>query len=395
MKPLINTEFFDYFKTNYIREIDDNTAIWSKLLDYFIFASVRNKDNYSCKISLEDICKYEGASYSTLNKALRGEKANRTYIIYDTKYTLCSSIAYSNGKIDVKFTKEITPYIDDLKNFISYKIEHLFLFKHKFTNKLYKLFYFSGKNIPNIYSLDKLRNFLLPDETIYPDWREFNRKVLRTAKDELDKLSSDILTFEYKPILSGKGGKVDGIEFFVSYNGEKNNFPREIKSTTFNTECFVGYNFSKKQIKELSRFVENEKDIDYIREIEKMNIDVMNDYLWVKYLLIYKWIFPKENDSIQYLFLKLNNEKDFDITDYQIYECKVKNEFDLYILQEFTGLLIKRYLRFNVKWSTIELFCLVCHNDLFNIVEKIQLLGKCDVSYVSDYIISLPLLYSK
>lgn len=50
-------------------------------------------------------------------------------------------------------------------------------------------------------------------ETMFDDWTEFRRKVLDTAKEEINKVSD--LTVEYKPRKHGHGGKVVGVDFRV------------------------------------------------------------------------------------------------------------------------------------------------------------------------------------
>lgn len=65
-------------------------------------------------------------------------------------------------------------------------------------------------------SVKELRELLGITPTEYPRWSDFKRRVLDSCQQALEE-STDI-KFTYKLIRSGRGGKITGLEFFISKN---------------------------------------------------------------------------------------------------------------------------------------------------------------------------------
>lgn len=217
----------------------------------------------SVEISAEEIRKLAGTTggsfYSQLKLAAKS-MANRTIFVEDAEkkqfkvINLIHVAEYKNGVFAIRFTPEANEYLDDLRdNFTTMKLTTLFVFSSNYAYRLYEILkmheYKIGKDNAPItisYSLAELKlemNCVNTEEKAIqrelqkdaPDYErivndiakekhlenysDFRKNALDVAKKQINELSD--LYIDYKPIRSGRGGKVVAIDIFLRRN-EKN-----------------------------------------------------------------------------------------------------------------------------------------------------------------------------
>lgn len=163
-----------------------------------------------------------------------------------------TNAVYENGRIDIWFNKEFKGYMFNLKNnFTLFELQIMMKFTKDYTFRLYELLrkevykIKDGNCIMVSYSLSELKcligivdinkadvriaiergkswDYIVEDmktERTFVKWGELERKVVKVAQKEIKELSD--ISFEYKPIKRGRGGKVVGIDFYVYKNANK------------------------------------------------------------------------------------------------------------------------------------------------------------------------------
>lgn len=165
---------------------------------------------------------------------------------------------YDNGTFTITFSLDMVPHLFDLqKNYTILTIKSLMQFKSNNTYRIYELIrehvYKITKDEPIVcvsYSLSELRakigliDFSMDDKKLltkasisskdddiekvakkvkYRTWSEFKRNVLDVARKELMEKSE--ITFDYAQKIRGRGGKVEGVKFYI----HKNTSPEYLK----------------------------------------------------------------------------------------------------------------------------------------------------------------------
>ena len=144
--------------------------------------------------------------------------------------------------VHIKFTEEIMPYLINLKaNFTQYAILDIMDFKSKYSVPIYKLLnmsynqyeYYADKQLRTekkleeyqqpVISLDDLRRITDTKEG-YSDFRNFEKRVLRTAVDEINEHTH--FNVAYEKIKDGRA--IGFIKFFITKKRvAKNDFYKE------------------------------------------------------------------------------------------------------------------------------------------------------------------------
>lgn len=120
-----------------------------------------------------------------------------------------------SGVIRVRLDQDMKPFLLQLKsNFTKYELIYTLYFKSKYSIRLYELaksiHYKELEEYRRVFSVDELR-LLLGGET-YTEYRDFKRRVLDVAVNEINEYSDKILAYE--PIKKGKS--VVAIEFIIN-----------------------------------------------------------------------------------------------------------------------------------------------------------------------------------
>jgi plasmid replication initiation protein len=212
----------------------DMTALEKDIL--LILISQINKDDKPGKsyfIEASEIVERKGEriAFEDFRKAGR-LLLTRIFEIWIDENTLLqsafiSSAIYHKGKglIEIEVNKNVLPFYHDLKNnFTTIQLNMALSLNSKYSKRLYE--YVSMlKNFPNPYATIDVMELkrrlsvaifngdkLVKDS--YPNYADFNKRVLKAAKTEID--ATDV-NFTYEPIYDKIGGKkVSAIKFVVT-----------------------------------------------------------------------------------------------------------------------------------------------------------------------------------
>lgn len=107
---------------------------------------------------------------------------------------------FSSEELELVFSEEILPYLFQLKKFIKYNLEHVKLFKNKYSMRVYewllKELTQRKTNKANIeISIDDFK-FMLMLEKNYPEFKKFKQNVLNVISKDLNTYSNMKLAIE-------------------------------------------------------------------------------------------------------------------------------------------------------------------------------------------------------
>lgn len=114
-----------------------------------------------------------------------------------------------SGTVYVRFHERIWPYLFDLQErYTQYHLSEVLVFKNKYAIRLFEILrsYFTqaeldaGTEKDIVIELQKLREQLCI--TAYPEWKEFNRNVLKKGVDEIN-LYAEQMKVSYGTVRSG------------------------------------------------------------------------------------------------------------------------------------------------------------------------------------------------
>lgn len=119
-----------------------------------------------------------------------------------------------NGIAHVKLDEDLAPYLFDLgQRFTQYQLYNILAMKSAFSVRLYELLKSYEYKKVQIFDLDELKRLLMVDEVkSYNNFKDFRRKVLEKAQEEINELTD--LNIEYEPIT--KGRKVVKVTFYIN-----------------------------------------------------------------------------------------------------------------------------------------------------------------------------------
>lgn len=166
---------------------------------------------------------------------------------------LASSEYIGDGIIELEFSQKLIPYLLQLKKrFTRYQLKNILYLKNKYSIRLYELLKeFEGLG-KREFDLEELRNILVLDDK-YPDFKDFNKWVLKPTMDEINERTDLIVDFEKVK----KGRKVVGIRYTIESKDAADKNYIEYLEKTYNIpqlKAMMGLekeNFGTKQVMEL------------------------------------------------------------------------------------------------------------------------------------------------
>lgn len=213
------------------------------------------------------------------SKRIVVEGSNEKKKRYFTTIRLINKPRYEEGEyhLVVDLDKDLIPYIIDLKrNFTRYEIENILRLKSTYSVRLYELlkqYQSIGNRKINI---DDLRDYLGIEKDEYDRFYDFERRVLKVAKKEIDKYTD--LEVDYEKIKTGR--KITGIKFTID---SKPDVQKELIESIYTkeqikdikTKCGLkSERFNSKQIIELYEIA--------VAKTESADIDV-HEYIKLNY----------------------------------------------------------------------------------------------------------------
>jgi plasmid replication initiation protein len=107
--------------------------------------------------------------------------------------TLCSSAKYDNGVLNIRFSQEVTPYLQNLtERYVIINLEEIADFKSVYTIRLYELIA-SFKRLGEFkLTIEKLRYILGIDKDKLIEYRDFKKYALSHAVNEINKIHNKL-----------------------------------------------------------------------------------------------------------------------------------------------------------------------------------------------------------
>lgn len=176
-------------------------------------------------------------------------------------------------------------------------------------------------------------------KSLYKEWGDLKKRVIDVAKKSIDENILCPIRFDYKPIRTGLGGRVTGIEFEIRRN-ENYKYHQTAEHTVVENDDNMKN--IMEQILEVRNFMKNEKltdaDIEMFLECANYDIELIKanyelslkqDFIsnfvgWMKRAIQNNWA---ENENIQVLKDRSPEETDI-IKD--MYEDYINEKIDIY-----------------------------------------------------------------
>lgn len=127
-----------------------------------------------------------------------------------------------NSTVYIRFNPNMQMYLFDLKEkYTQYRLQNVLVLRGKYSIRLYELLrsyttqHNLDKNIEAEINLkvEDIRNLL--DINGYNEWREFNRRVIAPAVDEINRCSEE-LHIDYYPMKGEHSRKIEKINFVIT-----------------------------------------------------------------------------------------------------------------------------------------------------------------------------------
>lgn len=250
------------------------------------------------EISIEEFCDVCGLKmddtgyyYTSIKKDLR-ELTNRIWIHLPDRSEKTFSwfsdahIMALNGTVQIKFHEMLEDYLFLIeKPYTQYKFESIRPFQNRYSIRLFEILYSTitsrqrAKKEPleRLFSVKELRELLAVETDpegkllpIYPRWADFERYILRRAKEEINTYS-DVIRIEYDTYKNGKA--VESVNFIISFPtaGQQYMAHEAVRSKTL----------EKKSRKPSKKTIEKQKRVkqllDKMREIEEQITQLPQD----------------------------------------------------------------------------------------------------------------------
>lgn len=169
-----------------------------------------------------NIC-YSGSNYQELKNSIKELSDKSMWIeLQDGTETLVRWIEkpYINKKsgiIKIKFDNDMMPFLLHLKkNFTQYELIYALNFRSKYSIRLYEaissIHFHKLEEYRKAYDIEQLRKLLGINDNTHRQYREFKRKALEPAINEINKYSDQ--NIKYDEIK--KGRKTIGIELIIN-----------------------------------------------------------------------------------------------------------------------------------------------------------------------------------
>ena len=221
-----------------------------------------------------------------------------------TGFTIIDYVDYDNQKLEVGFNPEIKKHTTNIeKRYTVIPLETLLSFKSSNTYRVYELLRVFFHRIPDngvfefeipwmelkfslgLVNLDnkkvvrdlergvpyeEILDKIPKDEHQYHTWGDFSRRVLKTAKEELDKSEKSEISFEYEGVSGENGKRIVNVRFWVRKKilTEQNTYILDEKDDEIISAIQVEL-FTEKDVNEIYAFCKREIEKDDVRTILK------------------------------------------------------------------------------------------------------------------------------
>lgn len=229
-----NQKFYVVKANDLIRKTRYNLTTQQQKIVLFAISKIRPNDDIHqwYEIDIKDICEACGIDMSDTGfyyKAIKADLLKLTSRLWvqlpDKREVTVSWIADAqiiplSGTVHIRFHEMMAPYLFELKNrYTQYQLEDVLVFRGKYAIRLYEILrsYTTEKDIREgterevMMELEELRQLLAVEG--YKDWRNFERRILKAAVEEINQYS-DKIHINYDTYATGR--KIDKINFIIS-----------------------------------------------------------------------------------------------------------------------------------------------------------------------------------
>ena len=162
-------------------------------------------------------------------------------------------LAEGSGDIELEFSKKLVPYMLQLKeSFTRYELRNVLYFKSTYSIRIYELLKQYETLKSRTFIINELRNILKIGDDEYTRFGNFEAKILKVSKEEINQYSD--LEIDYEKVKSGR--KVTAIKFSIRPRKTK---PPMIQTETEEEKYSAETIMLRNTITELS-----EKEIEYL-----------------------------------------------------------------------------------------------------------------------------------
>lgn len=229
-----NQQYFVVKANDLIRKTRYNLTTQQQKIVLYAISKIKPGDPITTKyeITIQDICDACGIDIENTGyyyKAIKDDLQKLTTRIWvqlpDKREGTVSWISDAwitplSGTVEIRFHEMMEPFLFDLKNrYTQYQLEDVLVFKGKYAIRLYELMrsYTTQQAIDSniekevTLTLAELKELLAIEG--YADWRNFNRKVLKPAVEEINECN-DKINISYDTYKAG--GKIEKINFIIT-----------------------------------------------------------------------------------------------------------------------------------------------------------------------------------
>lgn len=206
-----------------------NMSLQQQKMLLFLISQVNpyDEDFNDFEFSIQEFCKVcginitSGKNYQDIKQCIKEIADKSVWINVDgDEETLLRWIEkpYINNKsgvVRIRLDKDMKPYLLQLKeNFTRYELIYTLYFKSKYSIRLYEfaksIHYRELEEYRHTYTVDELRKVLGAEN--YTEYRDFKRRVLDVAVNEINEFSDKLLSYETVK----KGRSIVAIELIIN-----------------------------------------------------------------------------------------------------------------------------------------------------------------------------------
>lgn len=278
-----------------------------KIILYAVSKLDRDKDKFNIlSLNIRDFFELLGTTqerYTEIREIVRELRKKEVIINTDKRELITgwlSSIDYlkDEGVIELEFSEKLIPYLLQLKErFTRYELKNILYLKNKHSIRIYELL----KQYENIgerkISLEELRKYLGIGEDEYLRFGNFENRVLKTTKEEINEYTDIII--DYDKIKTGR--RITSIIFKVEPKDQEDKVYIEFLNEFYNIKDMkvkmgIGEeNFNQKQIIDI-----------YDKAVEKAGNEDIDIFEYIR--LNYLHIKDKARNKYSYLLKALEND---------------------------------------------------------------------------------------
>jgi len=296
MKKLITNQLI--VKSNNLIEASYRLTTQEQRIILLVASMMRPEDEdfqeYYIEIqSFMDFIGVSGHSKYKEIKEITKKLRERTIVIKnlqensETQVGWVSSFKYYNqeGYIKIRLDPELIPYFLKLKErFTQYQLKNVIKLKSSYSIRLYELLKQYEKVKERYFELPTLKRILGIKPEEYKLYGDFNRKVLKKAKEELKEKTD--LKFSYKEKKDAR--KVIGIYFFIKLNLKNPETPEAVETDNLNLDLYLKlqnyFCLSPEQAKEAIKLrpeAELQENLAYVEKKYKQGeVESIGPYTW-------------------------------------------------------------------------------------------------------------------